>query len=209
MMSSGSTGTAPTPYFTSTAVPLGLNIEIIWDSSVANAPAGFVADVEQVANLYASALQPTASNSPITIDVGYGEINGSRIGGSALGESETNLQQVSYAQLTSAYAAVDAHAGTDLSANFPSSVPTGKFYISDAEAQALGITITNPPKVDGYIGFSSQNGIFDYNASDGISAKQYDFSGTVAHEISEVLGRIFLGNNQISAYDFFHYSSAG
>src|SRR5215469_9649683 len=37
----------------------------------------------------------------------------------------------------------------------------------------------------------------------------YDFEGTVAHEISEVLGRIFLGGNAISAYDFFHYSSKG
>ena len=189
------------PYTTTTDVPKGLNIEINWDSSVATAPPQFITDVEQVANFYASALQPISSG-PITIDVGYGEINGSRIGGSALGESETNLQQVSYLQLTSAYAA------TGLINNFPSSPPNGKFYVSDAEAQALGI-ITTPPTADGHVGFSSKSNIFDYSTSGTVPSNQYDFVGTVAHEISEVLGRIFLSSKSISAYDFFHYSGPG
>src|SRR6516162_329988 len=176
-----------------------MNIQIIWDSSVASAPAGFTADVQQVANFFASEIQ---SPITITIDVGYGEINGSSIGGSALGESETNLQQVSYLQLTSAYAA------TGLINNFPSSPPNGKFYVSDAEAQALGI-ITTTPTVDGFIGFSSQSNIFDYSTSGTVPSNQYDFVGTVAHEISEVLGRIFLSSKSISAYDFFHYSGPG
>ena len=178
------------PYTTTTDVPKGLNIEINWDSSVASAPPQFMTDVEQVANFYASELKPI-STGPIIIDVGYGEINGSRLGGSALGESETNLQQVSYLQLTSAYAA------TGLINNFPSSPPSGKFYVSDAEAQALGIQLTNPPTVDGFIGFSSKNNTFDYNTnsinttSGSVQPNEYDFEGTVAHEISEVLGRIF------------------
>src|SRR5215469_12076875 len=105
MMSSASSGTnSLTPYSTTTDVPHGLNIVINWDSSVASAPAPFVTVVEQVADFYASALQPISSG-PVTIDVGYGEINGSRLGGSALGESGTILQQVSYYQLTQAYLA--------------------------------------------------------------------------------------------------------
>jgi hypothetical protein len=208
MSSASSISTNPlTPYSTTTDVPHGLNIEINWDSSVTSAPAGFVTDVEQVADFYASALQPISSG-PITIDVGYGEINGSRLGGAALGESETNLQQVSYYQLTQAYTTYDTVAKTDLSENFPSTQPNGKFYVSDAEAQALGI-ITTTPTVDGYVGFSSKSNIFDYSTSGTVPSSQYDFVGTVAHEISEVLGRIFLGKNQISAYDFFHYSSNG
>src|SRR5262249_13823611 len=118
------------PYTTTTDVPQGLNIQINWDSSVASALPAFITDVEQVADFFASELK-RISTSPIIIDVGYGEINGSSIGGSALGESLTNLQQVSYLQLTSAYAA------TGLINNFPSSPPKGKFYVSDAEAQAL------------------------------------------------------------------------
>ena len=96
---SGISTSTPAPYTTSSGT--GFNIQLNWDSSVASAPPGFVTDVEQVANFYASALQgPRHSPITITIDVGYGEINGSKIGGSALGESETNLQQVSYLQLT-------------------------------------------------------------------------------------------------------------
>src|SRR5262249_13815502 len=186
MMSSASSISASTPAPYTTNSGTGFNIEIIWDSSVASAPPVFITDVEQVADFFASALQgPRHSPITINIDVGYGEINGSHIGGSALGESLTNLQQVSYSQLTSAYAT------TNLISNFPSSPPNGKFYVSDAEAQALGI-ITTTPTVDGFIGFSSKSNTFDYNTSDGVSANQYDFEGTVAHEISEVLGRIFL-----------------
>ena len=117
MSSASSISTSLAPYTTTTDVPKGLNIEINWDSSVATAPPQFMTDVEQVANFYASELKPI-STGPIIIDVGYGEINGSRLGGSALGESETNLQQVSYLQLTSAYAA------TGLINNFPSSPPS-------------------------------------------------------------------------------------
>jgi hypothetical protein len=115
---------------------------------------------------------------------------------------------VTYTQLTHAYAAYDSIAGTHLSQNFPVTPPSGNFYVSDAEAQALGI-ITTAPKVDGYVGFSSKTNIFDYNTSGTVPSGQYDFVGTVAHEFSEVLGREFLSSKEISAYDFFHYSSAG
>jgi hypothetical protein len=216
-----STTSTPAPYTTTSGT--GFNIQINWDSSVANAPPstgspgspgfvpGFVYDVEQVANFFATELQYTGPNPPITIpiDVGYGEINGSKIGNSALGEGLTNLQQVT--QLTSIYPTTNP--------NYPSNPPNGKYYVSDAEAQALGIQLTNPPTVDGYIGFSSKSNTFDYNTnifstvgSTGGSlgsnySNQYDFEGTVAHEISEVLGRIFLGGSSYSAYDlFFHYS---
>src|SRR5215469_6284701 len=162
------------PYSTITDVPHGLNIVTNWDSSVASAPAPFIAVVEQVADFYTSALQPIFSG-PITIDVGCGEINGSRLGGSALGESETNLQQVSYYQLTHAYATYDSIVKTDLSQNFPSTQPSGKFYVSDAERQALGI-ITTPPTLDGYVAFRSKSNIFDYSTSGTVPSSQYDIS---------------------------------
>jgi hypothetical protein len=182
-------------------------------------------DVEQVANFFDSVIQNPIT---VTIDVGYGEINGSKIGGSALGESLTNLQQLtSYSQLTgpyttyaATYPATNVLSGLEAN-NFPKSAPNGKFYVSDAEAHALGIQLTNPPTVDGYIGFSSQSNTFDYNTSisstvgstgGSLGSNQsnlYDFEGTVAHEISEVLGRIFLSGKSYSAYDFFHYSSKG
>jgi hypothetical protein len=87
--------------------------------------------------------------------------------------------------------------------------------VSYAEAKALNIGITSPSSVDGWIGFSSRSGTFDYNNADGVGSHQYDFYGTVAHEMSEVMGRILLVGGMIDnapsyvAYDLFHYSGAG
>ena len=96
-----------------------------------------------------------------------------------------------------------------------SSIPAGNLYVSYAEAKALGITIVNPQTFDGFVGFSNKSGTFDYNNADGVSSNQYDFYGTVAHEFSEVMGRILLVGGQINnapsytAFDFFHFSSPG
>ena len=78
----------------------------------------------------------------------------------ALGESVTNLQGVTDAQLTSAYSASGI---TDVTLG--SSPTTGNLYVSFAEAKALNISVPNT--IDGYVGFSSQSGIFDYNNTDG------------------------------------------
>jgi hypothetical protein len=42
-----------------------------------------------------------------------------------------------------------------------------------------------------------------------VTANQYDFFGVVAHEISEVLGRIILGGTSFSPFSLFDYSAAG
>jgi hypothetical protein len=202
--SGGSGGTTPAPYTTNSGT--GVNIHVTYDSSVGSAPAGFTSVVQQVADFFAGSFQ---DSTPITINiaVGYGEVDGMRLGLGALGESVTNLQQVSYSQLTSAYSATGLSLG--------SSVPSGNLYVSYAEAKALNIGITSPQAVDGYVGFSSQSGIFDYNNADGVSSNQYDFYGAVAHEFSEVMGRILLVGGSINnapsymAYDFFHFSSPG
>jgi hypothetical protein len=202
--SGGSGGTTPAPYTTTST--MGVNIHVTYDSSVGSAPAGFTSVVKQVADFFASSFQ---DSTPITIniDVGYGEVDGTRLGFGALGESATNLQQVSYSQLASAYS------NTGLSLG--SSIPSGNLYVSYAEAKALNIAITSPQAVDGYVGFDSQSGIFDYNNAGGVSSNQYDFYGVVAHEFSEVMGRILLVGGNINnapshtAYDFFHFSGSG
>jgi hypothetical protein len=202
--SGGSGGTTPAPYTTNSGTDV--NIHVTYDSSVGSAPAGFTSVVQKVADFFASSLQ---DSTPITIniDVGYGEVDGTRLGFGALGESSTNLQQVSYSQLTSAYSTTGLSLG--------SSVPSGNLYVSYAEAKALNIGITSPLAVDGYVGFDSQSSIFDYNNVDGVSSTQYDFYGVVAHEFSEVMGRILLVGGNINnapsytAYDLFHFSSPG
>lgn len=184
----------------------GVAIHVSYDSSVANAPTGFTSVVQQVADFYASHLGSSTSIT-INIDVGFGEVGGTKLGHFALGESMTQLQDVSYSDLASAYS------GSGLSLG--SSVPAGTLYVSYAEAKALNIAITDPQSVDGYVGFGSASGTFDYNNSDGVSGGQYDFYGVVAHEFSEVMGRLLLvgtsinGSPSYMAYDLFHYSSPG
>jgi len=192
----------------------GLVINIVYDASVANAPAGFTADVQSVVNYFESHFSNPVA---ITIDVGYGEVDGQSLGAGALGESITYFDPVSYAQLQSALAAnLNANGNSAAAATLPATSPvSGQWWVSTAEAEALGITSTsNNP--DGYVGFSSASNIFAYNNASGVPSNQYDFMAVVAHEISEVMGRVmFDGTNAFGTgasydpLDLFHYSASG
>ena len=80
----------------------GLVINVVYDPGVSNAPAAFTADVQSVVNYYESHFSNPIT---ITIDVGYGEVDGQSLGSGALGESITYFGQVSYSQLQSALVA--------------------------------------------------------------------------------------------------------
>jgi len=195
-----------------TGASSGLVINVVYDASVANAPPGFTTAVAAVVSYYESVFTDPVT---ITIDVGYGEIDGQPLAANALGESETYLTSVSYAQLQSALvknanAIGDTAAVASLLATSP---VNGQYWISTAEAKALGIAGASS-SVDGYIGFSSTAN-FAYNDSNGVAANQYDFFGVVAHEISEVMGRQmmdganFSGGASYEPLDLFHYSAPG
>jgi hypothetical protein len=183
-------------------------INVTFDSSVGSAPAGFIATVDAVVQFY-----ETQFTDPITvnIDVGYGEVDGQALGSGALGESITFLNSFSYAQLRAALAA-DATTAADQTAvaSLPSSNPAGtaNFWVATAEAKALGLAGASS-SLDGFVGFSSAPNIFDFNNADGVTAGQFDFFGVVAHEISEVLGRLVLGGSSFSPLSLFDYSAAG
>ena len=188
------------------AASAGLVINVDWDASVANAPAGFVSTVDAVVSFYESHFtNPVA----ITIDVGWNEIAGSALQSGALGESETGLMSVSYAQLQSALVKnADAIGDTAAAASLPTTSPvSGQYWISTAEAEALGLTSTSG--AGGYVGFSSAYS-YAYNESS-VGAGQYDLFGVVAHEISEVMGRqTFDGSGGFyEPEDLFHYSAPG
>jgi hypothetical protein len=201
----GGGGGTPASYTTNSGT--GVNIHITYDNSVGSAPSGFTSDVQQVADFFAKSFtDPTAIT--MNIAVGFGEIDGMRLGLGALGESATNLAQVSYSTLQSDY----SNAGL---VTLGGQNPTGSnLYVSFAEGKALGL-IGSSTAIDGWVGFSSKSGIFDYNNTDGVSSNQYDFAGAVAHELSEVMGRILLVGGSINnapsyvAYDLFHYASPG
>ena len=102
---------------------------------------------------------------------------------------------------------------TAAAASLPSISPvSGNFYLSTAEAKALGISGASS-SVDGYAGFSSTHS-FAYNDSSGVPSGQYDFFGVVAHEFSEIMGRTMmvgesLGGPSYEPLDLFHYSAPG
>jgi hypothetical protein len=174
-----------------TGTSSGLIINVSYDASVSSAPADFKETIAQVVNYF----QATFSD-PITINisVGYGEAGGSPMSGGAIGQSLTYLSSFSYSKLKNALAA-DSKTTADASAvaSLPGTDPagTGHYWVSTAEGKALGL-ISSSTGTDGFVGFSSAAGIFDYNNGDGVGAGQYDFYGVVAHEFSEVMGRILL-----------------
>src|SRR5579871_4994150 len=81
-------------------------IKVVYDPSVNGAPAGFKATVSAVVHFFETHL-----TAPVTIriGVGYGEVNGSRLGAGNLGQSSYNLYSYNYSDIT---AALTAHATT-------------------------------------------------------------------------------------------------
>ena len=203
-----STGTTSTTTTSGGSASAGLHINVTYDASVANAPAAFTADVAAAVQWFQSHF-----SDPITINinVGYGEVGGQTMGSSALGRSLYFVDTFSYSQVKNALAA-DAKSASDSAsvATLPSTDPTngGTFYVSTAEAKALGLD--SGSFLDGYVGFSA-GGVFDYDNTNGITAGQFDFMGTVMHEISEVLGRETMDGQSATYYplDLFHYSAPG
>jgi len=187
---------------------------INFDTSVAKAPAAFVADVEKVADFFTSHF---SNHATVTINVGYGEVDGFKVGRSALGESITYYTAAnSYGSLKTAFNTTSLNDDPNAPrAMLPDSDPvSGKhaYWVTTAEGKAIGLLADNT-SIDGYIGLSSTANTFDYDTSNGVTG--YDFVGTVAHEISEVMGRqVLVGEKSqgVAGYmplDLFHYSSPG
>jgi RTX calcium-binding nonapeptide repeat (4 copies)/Bacterial Ig-like domain len=213
----GIPGTATTTTSSSTLVTngsgTGLSINVNWDSSVSSAPTGFTADVLQVAQYFVSHF---TDNVTLNINVGFGESGGYSLNG-ALGMSLTYLLSSSYTQIKNALtadqtSAADASAVASLVGDPTSG---GNYWISTAESKAMGL-LTSTTNIDGSVGFSSSSGIFDHDNSNGVSSGQYDFFAVVAHEFSEVMGRMLLTgstiggvSNSYDVLDLFHYSAPG
>ena len=184
--------------------PGGLQIDLLWDSSVASAPSGFKAAVTEAAT---DLTKLFSNDEVINLHVGWGEVAGSRLPSNVLGES------VSSGYLTD-YATVAGEVHAPAAANDPT---TSQFFVASAEAKALGIVNPTSSSVDGYIGFGTlgRTGYsWNYNASpSSLGANQFDFQAVVQHEVSEVMGRIGMegqvvnGKPTYTPLDLFNYNS--
>src|ERR1051326_7142873 len=122
----GSTTTTTGPTSTSPFV-----INVTYDASVANAPAGFKTVVNNVVQYLESQF---TDHVTINIAVGYGEVGGYSLGSGALGESLTYLSSYGYAAVKSALTA-DARTADDAAAvaTLPATSPVnGTFWMSTA-----------------------------------------------------------------------------
>jgi Peptidase M10 serralysin C terminal len=203
---------ASTTVVTSGSSPF--KVDITWDASVSSAPAGFTtAVIAAVQSIESQITNPVTIN----IDVGYGEVDGSALGSNSLGQSYYYLTSVSYSQLVGALKS-DATSATDSSmlASLPATSPiAGTYWITTAQAKALGLAPATGTSVDGFVGFSSTYS-FSYNDVTGVAAGSYDFNAIVLHEITETMGRMMLTGssvgttpNSYSLLDLAHYSAPG
>ena len=192
-------------------------INVSYDQNAGALPTGFTAAIAAVVQFY-----DTTFTNPITVNlnVGFGEVGGTRLASGALGESSESYITTNYSQLRSAFISNAASGDSQTAAaSLPVSDPTngGHFIVTQAEAAALGL-LPAGVTATGSVGFST-TATFDYaadNTSTSVPAGQYDFFAVAAHEISEVLGRVVGVGQTIpgvgKAYyplDLFHYSAAG
>jgi hypothetical protein len=196
-----------------------MQINVLFDQPTNTLPAGFVAGVNQVARFYDTQV---TNNITYNLHVGFGTFGPNRnMPVTGLGNSNTILQQFSYAELRNAWVA-SATSADDMTAlgNVPAVDPIAgahQYYASTVQAKALGL-IPNTMVEDQYIGLSNTTN-FDYDPSTPPTMNQFDFAGVVAHEIAETLGKNILVGGQAGAQtgplngydlsDLFHYSALG
>jgi hypothetical protein len=211
---SNNSGPASPPAPTLVGSANGLQFDIVWDASVANAPRGFTQAIIDAAKIYSELF---SNKETINIDVGYGEIGGAPMDPLAIGESASAAYVVDYPTVTSALSAQ----GFNFSA---SNEPTGSdFLITSAQAKAFGLVDPNAG-LDGFVGFSNLTGTgFSWNTSAnlaganvGTGSTQIDLETVALHEISEVMGRLgvegtltFAGQPLYTTLDLFNYQSQG
>jgi hypothetical protein len=218
----GAAGYAASPHHSSALKPAptlidpsdGLQFDLVWGRSVANAPGGFMRAIIDAATEYSTLFSnATFAHELIKIHVGYGYIDGSRLASDALGESESDGYLTNYATVANAL----ENEGFAFSA---SNEPTaGQFFVTSAEAKTLDLTNPDSHALDGFVGFAARgdwNTTADVGASNtGTSAGMFDLQAVAAHEISEVMGRIgmegasVLGKPTYTPLDLFNYQRPG
>jgi hypothetical protein len=160
-----------------------MKFNLTYGPDIASAPDGFKATVEAVAAFFESSF-----TDPVTINVKVER----GLSGGLLGHSDYALTgPYTFAQITTALAQ-ETHSGSDVIAlaHLPTVDPisgTHAYYMTSAQAKALGLQGPSDA-LDCTVQFAN-NPPFDYDRSDGITPGSYDFYGTVAHELSEVMGR--------------------
>ncbi len=188
---------------------MSFKIDLLWDTSVSQAPSGFKTAVQNAAAVFDTHI---LDNVTVSINVGWGEDEGSPIGSALATGGPDNAVGCSYSQLTGALTQqAVANGMPGIVANLPASDPAqglGTWEVSQAQAKVFGLSNPYPTPTDGGIGFSNTVSWATGSQTQGVN--QYDLFGTALHEISHALGRL---NNaaygQYSALNLYTYASPG
>jgi hypothetical protein len=179
------------------------DIVITYDESVQRAPAGFRAGVEAAVSFLESQF-----HDPITvnIEVRYGFAGEEGLASSA----RATPLLVDYSTLRDALVR-DATSEVDSTAtlNLPFADLTGGglFWLTPAQARAMGLPAGSAGEFDGTTTFSDDV-IFDFDRSNGISFNEFDFFAVAVHEFTHIMGRI-ADNLSNYALDLFHFADVG
>jgi hypothetical protein len=193
-----------------------MQINLIDDASVSAAPAGFTTAIASAAQF----LDNLVTN-PITVSilVGWGEDdNGTYPIGSnlSLGGALAGIA-LTYSQLRSDLVAnVSTAVGQFALASLPMADPTngGSFFVSNAEAKALGLLPATGNEIDGAIGF---NATYPYNFgtnaqgnTTGLAVSgQLDLFNDAVLELTHALGMELGNGSEYTAEMMFRYAATG
>ncbi len=182
----------------------GIVFNVTYDPSVNAAQQGaFNTAFQEFSNLYSDAIH-------INLNIGTST--------TGLGGSSTALIGLyTYSQVKTllgndAKTSNDATAVSSLGLTDPTGASTPNFWLTRAQAKAIGAIADNTTTSDGSITF---NNTLTYNTTQGTRgvAGNFDLIGVAEHEISETMGRIYglgtVGGAGFLPYDLFRYSAGG
>jgi hypothetical protein len=142
----------------------------------------------------------TDFNNNITINISVAGVSGT----GTFGASNTSLISSSWTGLRNLLVANPNQSADDMTAlgaggSIPAADPlggSGTWWVSRAEAKAIGLIAGSDSITDGTTTFGAGNA-FTFSGS--IAAGTSDFEGVAAHEIAEVMGRIGLKGNTVGS----------
>jgi len=179
---------------------------VTFDSSAANAPAGFKACVNAACQYYDALF---TNNVTVSVNVGWGEVAGQSLPSGAGGASLSSFTSLSYSQVVSALTAQGAPGSSTLPQTAPTSAAS-TLVVSTAETKALGLG-SSTGTADGSIGVDAHTTwLFDPTQAKTLPSNVYDLMGTLEHELSEVMGRVSnLDQSEIGILDLYRYAAPG
>ncbi len=184
-----------------------MQLEFVYDPSVAAAPDGFLTGLAAAASYLDSLITNPIT---VTIQVGWGEDDGLAIPSNALASGAPYENFLSYATVRSELAAsASTDADAESVANLPAVDPfPGNMLVSTALEKAWGILPSSAGGIDGSVGFGTALP-FSFDPANRAVPGEFDFIGTAEHEITHALGRVTNLPSSGTPLDLFRYLAPG